>query len=347
MATTPSARIATPLALPARNRSQVYAALDLGTSNCRLLIARPAQGGFEVIGSFARIVRLGQGLAASGRLSEAAIARTITALKLCAAKMRRSCVTRRRVVATEACRRAANSAQFLERVEAEAGLAVEVISRDEEAALAVRGSAPLFDPSARRALVFDIGGGSTELMWVSLEGAQAPRLLGWTSLDCGVVTLAERHGSDRFTAGDFAAMVDEVELLIAPFEAAHGLKPKLAAGDVQLLGTSGTVTTLAAIHLGLKRYDRAKVDGVWIDFDEAERVSRRLAGMSCAERVALPTVGKGRADLVVAGCAVLAAIMGLWPVGRLRVADRGIREGILLGLVAADEGAALPGSTSH
>ncbi len=322
---------------PSRRRRATYAALDLGTHNCRLLIARPEGDAFRVVDSFARIVCLGEGMAESGRLSEAAMARAIGALKPCAAKMRRSGVTRSRVVATEACRLASNQAEFIARAQAESGLAVEVISHDQEARLTVAGCEPLLDAAMRRALVFDIGGGSTELMWLGLEGSGAPRLVAWTSLPCGVVALAERHGSGRISPSVFEGMVGEVARILAPFEAQQGLRHEIAKGGVQMLGTSGTVTTLAAVHLGLKRYDRRTVDGGTISFDEVNRVSARLAGMSRAERAAISTVGAARADLVVAGCAILAAIMRAWPVGTMRVADRGIREGLLLAMIASDE----------
>ena len=323
-----------------RRRQAVYAALDLGTNNCRLLVAKATPESFRVIDSFSRIVRLGEGAAASGSLSDEAIARTIGALRICAQKMHRRGVTRHRLVATEACRQAPNGAAFIERVRADTRLALEVISHDEEAALAVRGCATLLEPAARRALVFDIGGGSTEINWLDLEADGPPRLLGWTSVPCGVVNLAERFGGDRIAAEQYDAMIEEVAARFVSFEADHRIKPEIAEGGVQLLGTSGTVTTLAGVHLGLRRYDRSRVDGIYLDFADVEQSSRSLARMTCAERAAQPTIGPGRADLVVAGCAILEAVMRKWPVGRIRVADRGLREGILRMLIESDRRAA-------
>ncbi len=320
----------------APGRRGVYGALDLGTNNCRLLIARPVRSGFKVIDSFSRIVRLGEGVASSGHLLEAAVERTIEALKLCGAKMRRRGVTRKRIVATEACRIAANGGAFAERVEKETGLSLEIISRDEEAALTVAGCVPLLDGGARRALVFDIGGGSTELIWLAPNGAQAPRILAWTSIPYGVVQTAERHGGDRLSEATFGAIVDEIEAELKPFAEAQGA---VNAHDVQMIGASGTVTTMAGVHLGLKRYDRTKVDGIDVTFEEINRVRDRLAGMRRHERARLPTIGPERADLVVAGAAILSAVMRVWPVGRMRVADRGVREGILSGLMAEDRAA--------
>lgn len=317
-------------------RGPVYAALDLGTNNCRLLVARSAADGFKVIDSFSRIVRLGEGVGATGRLSDAAMERTLDALGVCARKMRRRGVTSSRLVATEACRRASNGAAFIRRVQDQTGLALEVISHDEEAALAVRGCATLLDPGARRALVFDIGGGSTELTWLDLTGSGGVEVLGWTSLPHGVVTLAERVGGGCIAPDEFDTMVAEITAELEPFEAAYGIARDIAWGDVQMLGSSGTVTTLAGVHLGLERYDRSRVDGIYLDFADIERSSRVLSGMSCAERAAQPTIGPGRADLVVAGCAILTAVMSIWPVGRLRVADRGLREGILRVLIEAE-----------
>jgi len=322
-----------------RNRAAhgpVYAALDLGTNNCRLLIACPAPEGFKVIDSFSRIVRLGEGVGATGQLSGEAMERTIDALDICARKMRRRGVTHSRLVTTEACRRASNSDVFIRRVQDQTGLALEVISHGEEAALAVRGCATLLDPSARRALVFDIGGGSTELTWLDLTGPGDPRVLGWTSLPHGVVTLAERVGCGCIAPDEFDAMVVEIVAELAFFEAAHDIARDVARGDVQMLGSSGTVTTLAGVHLGLERYDRSRVDGIYLEFADIERSTRVLSGMDCAERATQPTIGPDRADLVVAGCAILTAVMSVWPVGRLRVADRGLRDGILRVLIEAE-----------
>jgi exopolyphosphatase / guanosine-5'-triphosphate,3'-diphosphate pyrophosphatase len=316
----------------AAERRDVCAALDLGTNNCRLLIARRRGDGFHVIDAFSRIVRLGEGLAATGLLSEAAMERTLAALRICAGKVARSGARQARYVATEACRRAANCADFLERVRRDTGIAIEIIESGEEARLVVAGCAPLLDPGVRYALVFDIGGGSTELVWLDLAGGVArPQVLGFVSVPHGVVTLADRYGGRAVTAAIYDAIVEEVRAALAPFEEHHAIAPLVAAGRVQLLGSSGTVTTLAGVHLELPRYDRARVDGSMLRFAEIDRASRRLAALSWEERAAHPCIGEERADLVLAGCAILEAICRLWPVGRLVVADRGVREGILLG----------------
>ena len=319
---------------------EVYAALDLGTNNCRLLVARPLAEGFRVIDAFSRIVRLGEGLGTSGRLSEAAMVRTLDALKVCAAKMRRRGVTRVRAVATEACRRAANCEAFLARVRHATGIELEIISNGEEAHLAIYGCAPLLDREISHALVFDIGGGSTELGWMrvprgSVAGGRIaePEPRGWYSIPIGVVTLTERHGGHEVSREVYEAMIEEVGAAIAPFEAEHRLGALVEAGRLQMLGTSGTVTTLCGVHLRLPRYDRARVDGTYLDFATARQVSRRIAEMSYEARVADPCIGPERADLVIAGCAILEALCGTWPVGRLRVADRGLREGILFMLI--------------
>jgi exopolyphosphatase/guanosine-5'-triphosphate,3'-diphosphate pyrophosphatase len=314
---------------------ETYAALDLGTNNCRLLVVRGAGRGFRVVDAFSRIVRLGEGLAATGRLSEAAMARTIEALKICAAKVAHRRVTRARYVATEACRRAANCAEFIARAQADTGIAIEIISCDEEARLVVAGCAPLLDRRVPHAFVFDIGGGSTELVWLSVprDPRAEPRVHGFISLPHGVVTLSDRYGGREVTADTYAAMVAEMRAAILPFEERYGIAARIARGEVQMLGSSGTVTTLAGIHLDLPRYNRAVVDGSALSFDCVRKVSQRLVEMSYASRAAHPCIGDERADLVLAGCAILEAICLVWPVGRLRVADRGIREGILLGML--------------
>ena len=315
-----------------RANRPAYAAVDLGTNNCRLLVAEPSAKGFRVIDSFSRIVRLGEGVAATGRLSEEAIDRTIDALRICAAKMRRADVIRVRNVATAACRQAANRDRFVERALTETGLDFEIISPAEEARLALSSCTPLFDPKIPGAMVFDIGGGSTEI--VCRPGREAAiRVL---SVPLGVVNLYERFGGDRISDESFAAMVEETARLLDEFEQEQQLAPRIAAGQLQMVGSSGTVTTLASVHLGLRRYVRSRIDGATMRFDDLLRIGRMLAGMSRDERAAITCIGAERADLVVGGVAILEAIIRMWPVGRMRIADRGLREGILLGLMAQD-----------
>ena len=323
-----------------------YAAIDLGTNNCRLLVARPSPRGFRVVEAFSRICRLGEGLEARGRLSEPAMARTLAVLEACAQRIRRRRVTRARAVATAACRAADNCMSFVERVRARTGLELEIISSEEEAHLALTGCAPLLSRARSRAIVFDIGGGSTEVTWIALEAAPGGaaldglEILASASLPLGVVTFAERFGGRRVKAETYRAMVAEVRAAFAPFEAAQGLGAAISAKQVQMLGTSGTVTTLAGVHRGLKRYDRRQIDGYSLDFEALRATVRRIRAMGYEERVGHPCIGAQRADLVVAGCAILEAICRAWPVGRLRVADRGLREGILFSLIRHDRHAA-------
>jgi exopolyphosphatase/guanosine-5'-triphosphate,3'-diphosphate pyrophosphatase len=330
---------------------RVYAALDLGTNNCRLLVAQPSRRGFQVIDAFSRIIRLGEGVSASRRLSEAAIERTLEALKICAAKMRQHRVERAGLIATEACRLADNAAQFLNRVRRETDLDIEVVSREAEARLAVSGCASLIDAGSDLALVFDIGGGSSELIWLDLararrkagqHGAPLSRvqaqdaIAAWISLPAGVVTLAERYDNRLIDAEVFEAMVGHVSALLGPFVSGNKLAQRMAGRRTQLLGTSGTVTTVAGVHLQLPRYDRRRIDGCWLGVGQARAVTARLLASSHAQRVAQPCIGKDRADLVLAGCAILEAVLRTWPSARLRVADRGLREGILATLMDED-----------
>jgi len=313
------------------------AALDLGTNNCRLLVAQPAGMGFRVVDAFSRIVRLGEGLAATGALSKEAIARTLDALKVCADKIAFRRIASGRYVATEACRRAANCEEFLARVREETALDIEIISTVEEARLVVSGCAPLLNPRIPYAVVFDIGGGSTEIVLVRLEGGRdrrrrRPHILGSMSLPLGVVTLTDRFGGEVSPA-TYRAMVEEAAACLVPFERGYRIRRHIRTGRIQMLGSSGTVTTLAGIHLALPRYIRALVDGSSLTFGQIAAVSAHLAGLDLAGRAASPCVGRERADLVLSGCAILGAICETWPVGRLRVADRGVREGILFDLI--------------
>ncbi|WP_294089559.1 Ppx/GppA phosphatase family protein [Sphingomonas sp.] len=312
----------------ARPDQRLYAALDLGTNNCRLLIARPADEGFTVVDAFSRIVRLGEGLAASGRLSDAAIERTIAALAICADKLRRRNVALARSVATEACRRASNGVQFIERAYRETGIALDIISAEEEARLAVLGCHLLIEPGDDPALVFDIGGGSTELVLVDTR-APVPRVIDWHSAPWGVVSLTESAGGAGRDAAALAATYARMRGLIAESIAPFAARLPQHIARPRLLGTSGTVTTLASVHLGLERYDRSAVDGLIVPAESMRAISADLAGRTVAERAQLPCIGQERADLVVAGCAILEAILDIWPAERLGIADRGIREGIL------------------
>src|SRR5882757_2494483 len=285
----------------------VYAALDLGTNNCRLLIACPTGDGFRVVDSFSRIIRLGEGISATGRISEAAIDRAITALSICRDKIQSRKARRLRLIATEACRAASNADGFMDRVAAETGIRLEVIDRGTEAALAVIGCSPLLDPHGRGAILFDIGGGSTELVRIERDPAEqdaVPRIKGWMSIPLGVVTLAEHFGGKDITAQSYARMVQEVAQHVAPFAAEHG--GDLA--DMHLLGTSGTVTTLAGVHLNLARYDRRRIDGVWMSDADLTATIKRLLCMSYQERANNNCISVERADLVLAGCAILDAI---------------------------------------
>jgi len=315
--------------------SGVYAALDLGTNNCRLLIACPEGESFRVIDSFSRIIRLGEGISTTGRISEAAIGRAISALSVCRDKMRHRNAQRLRLIATEACRAASNADAFRDRVESQTGIALEVINRETEASLAVIGCSPLVDPMGRGAILFDIGGGSSELVRIARDGPgrhAAPRVDAWMSIPLGVVTLAERFGGKDVTAEVYARMVQEVSKHVAPFAAKHGGKLE----TMHLLGTSGTVTTLAGVHLKLPRYDRRKVDGLWMEDSEITSAITTLLGMSYQERANNNCIGFERADLVLAGCAILDAIRNAFPLPRLRVADRGLREGMLVEMMRED-----------
>ncbi len=321
---------------PFRER-RAYAALDLGTNNCRLLIARPSREGFTIIDAFSRIVRLGEGLTASGRLSDEAIERAIAALSICADKLRRRNVTLVRSVATEACRRAVNGPDFVARVHAETGIRLEIIDAGEEARLAVLGCQVLLPTGDGPGLIFDIGGGSTELVLVETHAGEA-RILDWFSAPWGVVSLTEAEGGNResLDAGECLAAYRRMHARAA--EAFADFTPRLPRPDTppRLLGTSGTVTTLASLHLGLPAYDRRAVDGLVVSAEAMRAIGTRLSGMTIAERAQLPCIGTERADLVVAGCAILEAILDLWPAIELGVADRGIREGILRSLIARD-----------
>ena len=319
-------------------RRPVYGAIDLGTNNCRLLIALPRRGGIKVIDSFSRIVRLGEGLAETGRLGEAAVARTIEALAICRSKLEKRGAGRIRCIATAACREATNRADFIAYVKRETGLEVEIISAREEAGLAVCSCEALLKPTPRNALVFDIGGGSTEVIWAERQASGEATIKGWVSVPRGVITLAERFNAGEVDEALYAAMIEDVSGDLRAFEAEHGLARLIAEQGVQVVGTSGTVTTLAGLHLGLARYDRGRIDGLYMTTADFQAACQRVLRTPVAERGQLPCVGPERADMMIAGCAILESLCRMWPFAGLTVADRGLREGLLLGMMVADSG---------
>jgi exopolyphosphatase/guanosine-5'-triphosphate,3'-diphosphate pyrophosphatase len=319
-------------------RQPLYAAVDLGTNNCRLLIAEPRQGGFRAVESHSQAVRLGEGIASEGRISDAAWARGMEALRVIRDKVRARGVPHVRCVATEACRVASNGRAFIDEVRNTLGLSFRVIDPEEEARLAVIGCHNLIAPDADTAIVVDIGGGSTEISVVDASRARRDGLrgmlrdmplLGWESHGVGVVTLTERHAG-RAEAERYDAMLEVVRVALrgSALAASLGDRP-----HGHLVGTSGTVTSLAALHLGLERYQRSEVDGAWMSREDAARVTRDLHAMGPEGRKAQGCIGQDRAHLIMAGCAILQAVFETYPVGRIRVADRGLREGLLLSMI--------------
>ena len=334
---------------PIPGDGETFAALDLGTNNCRLLLAIPRGRGFRVVDSYSRIVRLGEGLSQSGRLAPAAMDRALAALSTCAEKIVRRGATRVRAVATEACRTAANGAEFLAEAQARTGLRLTVISPKEEARLAVAGCLNLVDPKAKAALILDVGGGSTEISWLDLRGAGLelnprrrefwrPPVSAWLSMRLGVVSLAERFPTTPDPEMSvYRQMVETVKAEVARSSGADALLEVFEAGEAHLVGTSGAITSLAGLHLRLPRYNRAVVDGLWMTRADCEATAVHLARLTVAERAAEPCIGPDRADLVLAGAAILQAVQEIWPCARVRVADRGLREGLLLSLMARNE----------
>ncbi|WP_116131136.1 Ppx/GppA phosphatase family protein [Tropicimonas sp. IMCC34043] len=333
-----------------------YAALDLGTNSCRMLVAQPKGSQFHVVDSFSKSVQLGAGLEASGRLSRASMRRTVQALKICNAKFQKHKVRRMRLVATEACRRAHNSRDFIRMVRKETGLWLEIIEPEEEARLAVVSCAPLVSVRTEQLLVVDIGGGSTELVWIDLSRVPGPdrpraimrlhkgfdtgdhpfptaKVVDWISVPLGVATLKDQFRDVADDSGRFALMSWYFEEQLANFSP---YVREQAREGFQIIGTSGTVTTVAASHLGLRRYDRTKVDGLRMTSDQIDTVIRDYLSLGEAGRQADPRIGKDRQALIMSGAAILQALMRIWPTDRLSVADRGLREGLLYAQMSAD-----------
>jgi exopolyphosphatase/guanosine-5'-triphosphate,3'-diphosphate pyrophosphatase len=324
----------------ARGRAPLYAALDLGTNNCRLLMAaHEPGGGLRVVDGFSRIVRLGEGLAQNGRLGDAAMARAYQALQACAQRIDARQPVAVGCVATQACRAAANGQTFLNRVKNDLGLDFQVIPPEEEARLSVLGCATLMEADSDVAMVLDIGGGSTEMSWVKpkdvIGNGVDPPVLAWSSTPLGVVTLAEEEAEpEHDRPAWYEARVARLAEQLSRVATDARIRAAFANGRAHMIGTSGTVTSLAGVHMNLPRYERAKVDGYWFDVGDCRAAIARLLAQDHAGRAANACIGKDRADLVVAGGAILDAVLRVWPVDRIRVADRGLREGVLMRLMA-------------
>ena len=324
---------------------ELYAALDLGTNNCRLLIARPSfhqhtqHKTLKVVDSYSRIVRLGEGVSESGKLGDEAMRRTMRALATCKQKLSRYGISKYRFVATEACRRASNAEQFLSRVRDELGLGIDIISNEEEARLAFLGCSSLLAQHTRHALAFDIGGGSTEFMWVRIDPEQPLNshkrhlIQDWLSLPYGVMNMSEQFGGPAFTEMYFEEIVAKISSLLVPMERENQIASRMWKEDVQMLSTSGTVTTLAAIHLDLPHYDRSKIDGIKLSISDIRGATQTLMRMSPAERAAHPCIGASRTDFILSGCAIFEAIARTFPIDKITIADRGVREGIIVSLM--------------
>lgn len=323
----------TPLAKSAKYIHPVFAAIDLGTTNCRLLIATPTPTGFGVKETFSRITRLGEGLISDGVLSERAVKRTIYALKLCVKKLKKYKTVKTRFVATEACRRAKNGAEFVERVKKETGLDMEIISFEEECRLGVAGCVPLINRNIRYAVVFDIGGGSTEVSFARIDKNNQVKIEGLLSFPLGVVTVSEAFTGKELSSAAYRAVVKKVLSYLQPFENKYGVMRKIKQGEVQMIAMSGTVTTIGAFHLELPSYNRAVVDGMALSYQDLTKAKRKLEKMTYAEKEAHPCIGTQRADLSLPGCAILQGICEMWPIGEITIADRGLREGIVLDLI--------------
>ncbi len=329
-----------------RSRSRkprYFGAIDLGTNNCRLLIARAHHNGFQVVDSYSNVVRLGKGLASTGRLSDESMDAAVAAIGVCAAKMKAKSVKRWRAIATQACREAENGAEFLARVKSETGLTFETISPRVEARLSVMGCINIIDRDMDVALVVDIGGGSTELSWVDVrrlnaEGDKArlhrPPISAWASLPIGVVNLSEMFPEDHDdNAGWYQSMKDHVMEKLVEQKCEKRFVNVFQEGRGHLVGTSGTITSLASVHLKLPYYQRNKIDGIWVDSKDIYATAQRLAALPLAERQKEPCIGEDRAAMLTAGCAIVEVLCELWPSERIRVADRGLREGMLMGLM--------------
>ena len=323
--------------VPNKGASQAqknFAAIDLGTNSCRLVIASPTPASFRIVETFSKITRLGEGIINDNELSRPAMRRTINALKVCAGVIEEYApIYRSRFVATAACRRAKNCKEFLDLVKKETGLTIETISSKEESRLAVVGCIPLLNRNIRRALVFDIGGGSTEISLARVTNSCKTFIEGFVSLPYGVVTISEAFPSQDMTALAYDTIIERTHKLLKEFDEKYNIREAIKNQEIQIIGTSGTVTVLGAVHLNLPRYNRSAVDGISITRQDIDRAIAKIKRLGDEGRKKHPCIGAQKADLTMAGCAIIEGLCSFWPIEEITVADRGIREGILLDMM--------------
>lgn len=308
--------------------AEYLAAIDLGTRNCRLIIAKHHGGQIEIVDLFSRFVCLGEGVAQSRRLGRKAMERTITVLKQCAKRLSHYPNVVFSGVTTDAVRRAENAQSFLRRVARETGLKLEMIDEKEEAYYEVLGCARVLDMRKKRHIIFDIGGGSSEIILCSLDQEKRVRIDEMLSLPYGVVNLYE--SVDKLTFTSYTSIVEEVQNLCRRFLVAH--LGDLASQDVsafQVIGTSGTTTTVAAMHHNLKMYDRERVDGTSLCFEDVQKVIHYVQSLSPAERRSNAFCGHVEDDLVLTGFAILEGILRAVPCMYFTVTDAGVRDGLI------------------
>lgn len=320
---------------PAQGQEQRnYAAIDLGTTSCRLVIATPTPSSFRIVETFSKVTRLGEGIIKDNELSRPAIKRTVGALKVCAGVLAEYApIYRCRYVATAACRRAVNCAEFIDGVKRETGLNIEIISSKEESRLAVVGCIPLLSRNIKRALVFDIGGGSTEISLARVTDSGNTFIEGFVSLPYGVVTISEAFPSQDMTNLAYNTIIERTHKILSEFEEKYQIMEAIRNQEIQIIGTSGTVTVLGAVHLNLPRYNRSAVDGLSITRQDIDRAICKIKRLGDEGRKKHACIGAQKADLTMAGCAIIEGLCSFWPISEITVADRGIREGILLDLM--------------
>ena len=333
----------------------IIAAIDLGTNSCRLLVARvnvagirtnyfrsrPKPVAWKVIDSFAKVVRLGEGMYSHDELSHDAIERTMEALSICRKKLDKYNMHSMRAVATEACRRATNKEVLVNRAREELGLNLEVICAEEEARLALKGCSAILDSRIPYGIVFDIGGGSTEVILVRLkrENKRSPGyavpfdVIDSISIPYGVVTTTEAVDLADNQEYVHKMLHEKITDMLSEFVSKNKIIELIKNNEIQVAGSSGTVTTLAAYHLGLAQYERRLVDGMTISYEDLHIVIEKIFAMDKQGSLEESTVGFGRADYVLTGSVILKALCEVIPAKTMRIADRGVREGILIDLM--------------
>lgn len=313
-----------------RDAKKYFAAIDLGSRNCRTIVGCQSKAGaFEYIETYSKSVSLADGVAASKKLSRKSMDRTIEALAFCSKVLSRYAGLTYLAVATDAMRRAENASVFIKRVKRELGLIISIITPQEEAYYAALGCIEVLSLETEIFVVFDIGGGSSEIALCRQKSDKDIELIDSLSIPYGVINLLE--SKDHLTFSGYSNLVQKISDLSRDFLNQYATTLDFV-NNFQCIGTSGTTTTVAALNMNLRFYDREKINDSILQFSEILKTVHYVQSLSEDERKLHPYISQSNEDLVLGGLTILEGIVRGLPASTITVTDRGVRDGVVYAL---------------